>query len=382
MPRLAGEGVDMETAERIAAEILEAADIKVNGDRPWDLRVHDAAFYRRVLGGGSLALGESYMDGWWECDRPDELVARILSSHLQEKVRSSPRALLLWIRAVLLNTQRKSRAYNIGKRHYDLGNDLYRLMLDKGMNYSCGYWKRAKSLDDAQEDKLELICRKIGLEKGMRLLDIGCGWGGFAEYAASKYGARVLGITVSREQIEPSRERCRGLPVEIRLQDYRDLDERFDRIVSVGMIEHVGSKNYRGFMRVAARCLAPGGLFLLHTIGAKVSCRTTDPWVDKYIFPDSMLPSLRQLTEAAEGLFKTEDLHSFGQYYDTTLLAWDRNFRANWDRIKDRYGERFFRMWRFYLLSSAGSFRALHNQLWQIVLSPLESTKIYESIRD
>ena len=238
----------METAERIAAEILEAADIKVNGDRPWDLRVHDTAFYRRVLGGGSLALGESYMDGWWECERLDELVARILSSHLQGKVRSSPRALLLWIRAVLLNTQRKSRAYNIGERHYDLGNDLYRLMLDKGMNYSCGYWKRAKSLDEAQEDKLELVCRKIGLEKGMRVLDIGCGWGGFAEYAASKYGARVVGITVSREQITAGQERCRGLPIEISLQDYRDLDERFDRDRLRRHDRARGVKNYRGFM--------------------------------------------------------------------------------------------------------------------------------------
>jgi cyclopropane-fatty-acyl-phospholipid synthase len=374
--------VGVDNAQRIARELLEAADISVNGERPWDLRVHNEGFYGRVLAGGSLALGESYMDGWWDCDELDELITRILSNDLQERVKPSLKIFLLWLRSVLLNMQRKSRAYNIAERHYDLGNDLYRLMLDKGMNYSCGYWKRAKNLDEAQEDKLELVCRKIGLQKGMRVLDIGCGWGGFANHAAERHDAKVVGITVSREQVALAQARCRDLPVEIRLQDYRDLDERFDRIVSIGMIEHVGFKNYRRYMQIAERCLVPEGLFLLHTIGTNLSGRVGDPWSDKYIFPDSMLPSLHQLTGAAEGLFKTEDVHSFGHYYDPTLLAWNRNFTTGWDRIKDRYGERFFRMWRFYLLSSAGSFRARHNQLWQIVLSPRKSSRIYESIRD
>ncbi|MGA2547540.1 MAG: cyclopropane fatty acyl phospholipid synthase [Rectinemataceae bacterium] len=374
--------VDMDDAQRIAREILEIADVAVNGERPWDIRVHNEDFFGRVLAGGSLALGESYMDGWWDCEQLDELITRILSKDLQQMVRPSLRVFLLWLKSVFLNTQRKSRAYNIAERHYDLGNDLYRLMLDKGMNYSCGYWKRAKNLDEAQEDKLELICRKIHLEKGMRVLDIGCGWGGFARHAAELHGARVVGITVSREQAELARARCRDLPVEIRLQDYRDLDERFDRIVSVGMIEHVGFKNYRRYMQVAAHCLAPDGLFLLHTIGANVSSRFNDPWNDKYIFPDGMLPSLQQLTKAAEGLFKIEDVHSFGQYYDTTLLAWNRNFTAGWEQIKDRYGERFSRMWHYYLLSSAASFRSRTVQLWQIVLAPLKSSLSYESIRD
>lgn len=372
----------MDNAHRIAREILEIADITVNGERPWDLRIRNDDFFARVIAGGSLALGESYMDGWWDCDQLDELIVRILSNDLQEKVRPSLRLALLWLKSVFLNVQRKSRAYNIAERHYDLGNDLYRLMLDKGMNYSCGYWKHAKNLDKAQEDKLELICRKISLEKGMRVLDIGCGWGGFARHAAERYGAQVVGITVSREQADLARERCRDLPIEIRLQDYRDLDGRFDRIVSVGMIEHVGFKNYRRYMQVAARCLAPEGLFLLHTIGTNISARYTDPWIDKYIFPDSMLPSLHQLTGAAEGLFKIEDVHSFGQYYDPTLLAWNRNFTAGWERIKDRYGDRFFRLWHYYLLSTAASFRARQSQLWQIVLSPFKSISVHEGIRD
>ena len=372
----------MSPAQRIAKEILQSADIIVDGERPWDLRVHDERFFGRVLAGGSLALGESYMDGWWDCESLDEMVAKILSNDLQQKVKPSLKLFLLWLRSWLVNRQRRSRAYNIGVRHYDLGNDLYRLMLDKGMNYSCGYWKRAKNLDDAQVDKLELVCRKIGLGKGMRVLDIGCGWGGFAQHAAERHGCSVVGITVSREQAQLAQERCRGLPVEIRLQDYRDLDERFDRVVSIGMIEHVGVKNYRRYMMTVARCLDAEGLFLLHTIGANVSGTVGDPWVDKYIFPDGIVPSLRQLSGASEGLFRIEDVHSFGHYYDTTLLAWERNFTQGWNSIKGQYGERFFRMWRYYLLSSAGSFRSRQSQLWQMVLSPSKAARVYESIRD
>ena len=371
----------MDAAKRIAAGLLEGADVRIDGDRPWDIRVHNEDFYGRVLAGGSLALGESYMDGWWDCGAVDELLSRILSHDLQKNVRTSPAVLLVGLKAALVNLQRKSRAFNIGRRHYDLGNDLYCLMLDKGMNYSCGYWKHADNLDAAQEAKLELVCRKIGLQKGMRVLDIGCGWGGFARHAAERHGARVVGITVSREQAGLAQERCKGLPVEIRLQDYRDVNEHFDRVVSIGMIEHVGYKNYRRYMEVVARCLVPDGLFLLHTIGGNLSSRVPDPWSDRYIFPDSLLPSSRQLTAAAEGLFIMEDWHSFGQYYDPTLMAWHRNFTAGWSSIKERYGERFFRMWTFYLLSSAGSFRARHIQLWQIVFSRLGTSRPYESIR-
>jgi cyclopropane-fatty-acyl-phospholipid synthase len=372
----------MRGAQSMVQEILEAADIEVNGPRPWDLRVRNPDFFRRVLAGGSLALGESYMDAWWDSERLDELITRILSKNLQQDIRISGRFIALWANSMLLNAQRKSRAYHIGHRHYDLGNDLYQTMLDKGMNYSCGYWKRAKDLDQAQEDKLDLICRKIMLKAGMRVLDIGCGWGGFAQHAAEKYGVQVIGITVSKEQAAFARNRCRSLPVEIRLQDYRDLNESFDRIVSVGMIEHVGYKNYRTYMSIAARCLVPDGLFLLHTIGSDLSTRFGDPWTDKYIFPDGMVPSLKQLTRAAEGLFRIEDVHSFGQYYDSTLMAWHGNFVSGWEHIKDKYGDRFFRMWNYYLLSSAASFRSGLARLWQIILSPLKSSLVYESVRD
>jgi cyclopropane-fatty-acyl-phospholipid synthase len=371
----------MDGARRMVEEILGVADIAVDGDRPWDLRVRNRDLFGRVLAGGSLALGESYMDGWWDCDRLDELLTRILAKGLHERVRPSLHTAALWLRSTLLNAQRRGRAYNIGERHYDLGNDLYSLMLDRGMSYSCGYWKRAKDLDGAQEDKLELVCRKLKLEGGMSVLDIGCGWGAFARHAAERHGVRVLGITVSKEQAALAAERCRGLPVEIRLQDYRDLQGSFDRIVSIGMLEHVGLKNYRTYMGIAARCLAPEGLFLLHTIGSNLSTRHADPWVDRYIFPDGMVPSLQQLARAAEGLLRVEDLHDFAQYYDTTLMAWHRNFIAGWDRIREVYGERFFRMWSYYLLSSAASFRSGIARLWQLVLAPLKSPRVYEGIR-
>jgi cyclopropane-fatty-acyl-phospholipid synthase len=169
--------------------------------------------------------------------------------------------------------------------------------------------------------------------------------------------------------VELGRERCKGLPVEIRLQDYREVNEPFDHIVSLGMIEHVGSKNYRTYMQTAHRCLKDDGIFLLHTIGSNRSVRTTDPWIEKYIFPNSQLPSIRQLALASEGLFVMEDWQNFGVHYDKTLMAWYQNFDAGWDELKSTYSERFYRMWTYYLLSCAGSFRARKNQLWQIVFS-------------
>jgi cyclopropane-fatty-acyl-phospholipid synthase len=349
--------------------ILESSDIHINGSRPWDLRVHHPDFYRRVLAGGSLALGESYMDGWWDCQAPDQLFDRILAVKVEKRIKTTPAVRGAILKAKITNLQSGSKAYLIAKRHYDIGNRLFSMMLDKRMNYSCAYWNRAATLDEAQEAKLELICRKMGLVPGMRVLDIGCGWGSFARFAAEKFAARVLGITVSRQQVEFAADYCQGLDVQIELQDYRKVQGQFDRIVSIGMFEHVGYKNYATFMNVVHRCLSPDGLFLLHTIGSNTSSHSTDPWFNKYIFPNSMLPSARQITSAAEGSFVLEDWHSLGPHYDRTLMAWHANFTRNWDHVKDAYDQRFYRMWSYYLLLSAGAFRARSNQLWQIVFS-------------
>lgn len=362
-------------------QLLDIADIQINGTRPWDIQVHNDELYQRVLAGGSLALGEAYMDGWWDSEALDQCIDRILRAEIDKKVR--PTFSLAWQvgKAKLLNQQTKTRSKVVGEQHYDVGNDLYRRMLDTRMNYSCGYWKDATTLEEAQEAKLDLLCRKLRLEPGMTLLDIGCGWGGMAKFATEKYGVSVVGVTISKEQAALAAELCRGLPVEIRLQDYRDIPEQFDRIVSIGMFEHVGQKNYREYMEVVDRCLKPAGLFALHTIGGNRSVVTTDPWIEKYIFPNSMLPSVKQIATAAEGLFALEDWHNFGTYYDRTLMAWHERFVSHWGEIKDQYNDRFYRMWTYYLLVCAGSFRAEKNRLWQIVFSKVGSQVNYEGVR-
>jgi cyclopropane-fatty-acyl-phospholipid synthase len=282
-------------SKRMIQDIFDLADIQVNGNRPWDIQVRNPKFYKRVLAGGSLALGESYMDEWWDCLVLDQFFDKILGARLDQKVRKSKQALWAILKAKMTNVQNRSRAFEVGRRHYDIGCGLFSIMLDKMMNYSCGYWNKAKDLDSAQEAKLDLICRKMGLKPGMKVLDIGCGWGGFAKFAAEKHDVRVVGITVSREQVAFAKKFCQRLPVEIRLQDYRELEEKFDRIISIGMFEHVGYRNYRTYMEVVHRCLKLDGLFLLHTIGGNTSVSSTDPWIDKYIFPqqNKSLPQLK-----------------------------------------------------------------------------------------
>jgi cyclopropane-fatty-acyl-phospholipid synthase len=358
----------MSKLKHTAEQVLRLADVEIGGDRSWDIHVDNDEFYHRVFADGSLGLGESYMDGWWDVERLDELVYRLVRARLHEKV-SKLKLLLPLVKATVLNLQNKSRAAQVAEVHYDLGNDFFKSMLDTRMVYTCGYWREAHNLDHAQEAKLDLVCRKIGLKAGMRVLDIGCGWGSFAKYAAEEYGAQVVGITISEPQVNYARELCTGLPVEIRLQDFREVNEPFDRVVSLGMFEHVGHKNHRCYMEVVRRCLKKDGLFLLQSIGDNETTVATDPWITKYIFPNGDLPSLAQIARAIEGLFIIEDLHNFGAYYDKTLMAWFANFDHAWPKFRARYGERFYRMWKFYLLSCAGCFRARHIQLWQIVFA-------------
>jgi cyclopropane-fatty-acyl-phospholipid synthase len=354
--------------QRIDA-LLAQADVRVDGDRPWDLQLHHPRFFARTFLQGSLGLGDAYMDGWWDAGSLDGLLYRLLAAQVDERARGLGDRIDA-LRAHVQNLQAMRRSHIVGERHYDLGNDLYRAMLGRRMVYSCGYWRRADDLDGAQEAKLDLVCRKLQLRPGMRVLDIGCGWGEALKYAAEQHGVRGVGVTISREQAAYARDLCAGLPVEIRLQDYRQLDEPFDRIFSVGMFEHVGVKNYPAFFDVARRCLVEQGLFLLHSIGRNRSRVHTDPWIARHIFPNSMLPSAAQLTHALEGRFLIEDWHNFGADYDRTLQAWRDNIERHWDTLPARYDERFRRMWRFYLAASMAAFRARRIQLWQLVLSP------------
>ena len=369
----------MDKLRKKCEELLQHADINLSGARPWDLRIHNDHFFNRIFSEGSLALGEGYVDGWWDVESVDEFICKILSSDISSKI-TPYKIFALSLQAKLTNLQNLSRAFQVADNHYNIGNRVFEIMLDKRLTYTCGYWKQADDLDAAQEAKLDLVCQKLHLEEGQHVLDIGCGWGSFAKFAAENYGARVTGITVSEQQANYARESCKDLPVTIEVRDYRLLDQQYDHIVSLGMFEHVGSKNYRTYFQHANQCLKDDGLFLLHTIGGLESNVTPDPWIHKYIFPNGQIPSLTDISASLESLFVVEDLHNFGAYYDRTLMSWFDNFNRGWDELRPDYSERFYRMWKYYLQACAGAFRARDLQLWQFVLSKNGVQGVYERV--
>jgi cyclopropane-fatty-acyl-phospholipid synthase len=373
--------LEASSSKEVVEALTSLADIKINGDRPWDIQVHNKEFYDRVLKDQSLGLGETYMENLWDSDALDVCMYHILKADLESNFKPTLVHFWTYLKAKIFNRQSRSSSMKVIDEHYQLGNDLYQNMLDPLMTYSCGYWKDAKNLDEAQIAKYDLIARKLGFKEGMRVLDIGCGWGGFAKYVAEKYKVNVVAITLSENQALYAKEVCKDLPVEIRIQDYRDLNEKFDRIVEIGMFEHVGWKNHRTFMEIVYRCLNDNGLVMLHTIGGNSSTVTGDPWIDKYIFRGGQLPSVAQIGTSIEGLFVMEDWHNFSVDYDKTLMAWFENFNKNWDKIKDNYPPHFYRMWKYYLLSCAGAFRARHIQLWQVVLSKGGVLTGYQTVR-
>ncbi|MEL7158755.1 MAG: class I SAM-dependent methyltransferase, partial [Actinomycetota bacterium] len=233
----------------------------------------------------------------------------------------------------------------------------------------------------AQEAKLELICAKLHLEPGMRVLDIGCGWGGLAQYAAERHGVHVTGISPAAEQVKVAAERCMGLDVDIQQTDFRNVKGTYDRIVSVGMLEHVGPRNYKAFFDVNAELLADDGMILHHTIGSNITKDYTDPWFDKYIFPGGVIPSMEHIGKASRQKWALEDVHNFGPDYDTTLMAWHDNISGRWDEIP-HYDETFRRTWDYYLLASAASFRTRQLQLWQLVFRRAARTSpVYQAVR-
>ncbi|MGB8714222.1 MAG: cyclopropane fatty acyl phospholipid synthase [Onishia taeanensis] len=368
-PRIGAIALPDTRARRIVEQLLEGSGVALNGSAPWDMQVLHPDIFSRMLHQGTLGLGEAYMEGWWECDQIDEMIHRMLRHGLGERAHTPTERMLYRLQNGLFNLQSKARAYIVGEAHYDLGNDLFERMLDPTLCYSCAYWKEAETLHQAQVAKLDLAARKLNLAPGMKVLDIGCGWGSFAEHAARHYGVEVTGITISKEQAELARHRCQDLPVTIHLQDYRELEGQYDRIVSIGMFEHVGHRNYRTYFDTAARLLTPDGLFLLHTIGSNNSEISADPWIHKYIFPNGVLPSAMHISRASESYLLMEDWQNFGADYDRTLMAWLENFTARWPEIADRYNETTRRMFRYYLSACAGAFRARDLQLWQIVFS-------------
>lgn len=339
------------------------------------------------------------MDGWWDFvdDGIDIFFEKVIRANLEKRIRGAWAYKKDVIIARIFNLQNRKRAFQIGKEHYDAGNELFTKMLDSRMTYSCGYWKGLeripKNLAKAQEQKLELVCKKLGLKPDMYVLDIGCGWGSFMKYAAEKYNVRVVGYTVSKEQGVLGKELCKKLPIEFRLQDYRDAaktKEKFDRIVSIGMFEHVGGKNYKEFMQVVDGCLKPGGLFLLHTIVIKDSAQKVKPWINKYIFPNAEIPTIKQIIKAAEATksqLNLEDFQNIGEDYDPTCMAWRHNVVKNWTELKritksdgtQKYTDRFYRMWTYYLGMCTGSSR-VDGQVWQMVFSK-DLKHTYQGVR-
>ncbi len=365
----------MSARQKVIA-LLGSADVEIGGRRPWDIEVHDERFFSRVLAEGSLGAGEAYIDGWWDVEKLDELFVRLLRIRLDRKLRNPAmigQIILSWIG----NLQSRRRSRRVASQHYDLSNRLYEAMLGPTMQYTCAYYGSdgsLETLDQAQGAKLKLIARKLHLKPGMRVLELGGGFGELARFLATEYECEVVSYNISARQVEYARRLCEGLPVEIRHQDYRDAASEAgscDRVVSIGLMEHVGPKNYRGFFEIVTACLKAEGLALVHTIGGNRSRTSTDRWISKYIFPGGVIPSEAQLTRAKEGLLVLEDWHNFGPDYDRTLMAWEANFVAAWPQLEKSEGldQRFYRMWRYYLLSCAGAFRARGLNLWQLVLS-------------
>jgi len=356
------------SSETFFRDLLAKADIIIDGNRPWDLQVREPRAYERVFRHGSIGFGEAFMEGWLDCERVDMMAERAYRSKLAEKIEVGP-AFLEAIKVRFNPFGSRSRAFEIGKWHYDTGNDLFEVMLDKYLVYSCGYWQQAETLETAQRDKLKIICRKLQLEPGMRVLDIGCGWGGLARYAAEHYGVSVVGVSVSKQQIELGTRLASSLPVQLRYVDYRDIDEMFDRVVSVGMFEHVGRRHYRDFFAACERCLKPSGILLLHTVGY-LKEQPIDSWFNKYIMPGVEFPTVANIADSVGETLVLEDFHTWeGAHYDKTLMAWFDRFQDGWEELKKNYDETFYRMWKLYLQGCAGAFRADRMRVWQLVFS-------------
>jgi cyclopropane-fatty-acyl-phospholipid synthase len=369
------------------ATVAKHADVQFNGERPWDLQVHNPALFNKLLRHGSLALGNSYVKGDWDCEQLDELINRLLQAngHQPLSKRLKLQSLAELARERWFNPQSLHQAFVVGQRHYDIDPRVYAAMLDPQMVYSCGYWRQADNLNTAQEHKLRLICEKLQLEPGQTLLDIGCGWGSLAAYAARNYGVNVMGITVSSRQADYIREYLGNLPIKVALCDYRRLpqlvNEPFDRIASIGMFEHVGPRNHSQFHHAMNQMLHSDGLALVQTIGSDRTTYRTDAWIDTHIFPGGRLPSATQFCRGFESHFLLEDLENFGQDYDLTLMAWWQNFNAAWPALQHDIHYEFYRFWRYYLLSCAGFFRSRQGQLWQVVLSKKTRKQPYASWR-
>lgn len=352
----------------LGKNLLQKADIQIEGIRPWDIRIRHPDFFKRIMLQGLLGLGESYMDGWWECDRLDIFIYKFLANKLDDAVPENFSDILMILSEKIFNRKSDDCDSRVLVKKYDIGYDVFTHMLDPYMQYSCGYWRNGATLAEAQEAKLKMICEKLQLAPGMRVLDIGCGWGGTAEYIARHYDVYVEGITNSTEEQKVAQSRCQGLDITIMLEDYQDLsDDKFDRVIALGTLEYIELKNYSDFFKAVARSLKPDGLFLLHSTGSTQLVNHVGPWLNKYIFPNGCLPSGQQLVQSIEPYFVIEDWDNLGTDYDKTLMSWSEKINESWPVLSMNHSPKFKRMLDYYLCSGAGFFRAGRIQLRQIL---------------
>lgn len=385
----------MSESESIVKSLLAKAEITINGTKPWDIQIHDVRCYDRFLKDRSLGFGEAYMDGWWDAYTLDETVAKIVQAKIEDQLQFNKNLALYLLKRKMFSPSAQKHSHMDVSRHYDFGHELFEAMLDPDLNYSCGYWKNLgnpqtawkipRNLRKAQQAKLAHVCRKLLLKKGLRILDIGCGWGNVLAYATTHFGVRATGVTLSKRQASYIKNHMKGHAIKILSEDFREIEHvLYDRIVSIEMIEHLTYRYYALYFKKVASLLKSDGVFLLQTIGANKTKYANDPWVEKYIFPNTHIPSLAQIAKEVENLFVVEEVENFGAYYYPTLMSWFRNFHKNWKRLaimnNEKYNDRFYRMWKFYLLASAGCFKAGKLQLWQIVFSKRNTLGVYPAL--
>lgn len=350
--------------------LLREANIEPNGASPWDPQIKDERFYRTVLLRGSVGLGDAYLNGWWECADISGFILRIIKSGIHLRV---PRVdiFLRRLRFGLIDAQNRIRSKRVAELHYDEDPYIFEVMLGSTNSYTCARWKGVITLDAAQQQKMDLLCKKAGLSSGMTVLDIGSGWGGFLAYAAERYQVRGIGLTISKTQLDYARKRYGNLPVEFRLQDYRDFVGGVDAVVSICVIEHVGSDHYREyFQKVRETLTREDGFFAMQCILACDTQARMDPWTEKHIFPNGILPTLERIENAVEGILHIVDREFFRDDYVRTFSAWYENLVRNKNAIIARCGVRYFRKYEYYLCLYIAGFGSGRIDVGQFVLSP------------
>jgi cyclopropane-fatty-acyl-phospholipid synthase len=366
--------VNSSAAFKLTARLLERCGLAINGPAARDPQIHDERVYARLLKNGSVGAGEAFMDGWWDARDLSGCLEAVLRADLDAQFRGALfREKFRELRFQWLNRQTRELSRRVARDHYDLPFEFWRRMLGKTMQYSCAYWERgARDLDEAQVAKMELICRKLQLEEGLSVLETACGWGSLAHHMAAHHGVRVKAFTLSEQQYRYAVAHYSHPRVEFFCADYRDFaarhqGEKFDRIASIGLVEHVGRRNLDVFFRMIQRFMKPEGWALVHGMG-KQTPEATDPWITRYIFPGGEIPRLSHLVDSiSRCALNVEDLHNLGLSYIPTLRAWLQS-------LSEPAGEgapqgRALRMWVYFLSLSIAAFEARKLQLYHFILS-------------